>query len=160
MGYITEKLTVEDCIKIQEDFSKKIPEDFSEFLKDLACERGAKYSDPAAFNTAFGEIYLENGWYIDRKRNCYSLSFIWEPGVKRVGLFVDGETFVLESYFRSDTLKPINIKDKNKLEIIKKEAESALDVMFNGFFHVRLYSFSRVSFRLAIRHYKRTSNKK
>ncbi|WP_431689103.1 hypothetical protein [Hahella sp. NBU794] len=133
MSYILERLTPDDCIRVQDDLRG----DWSDHLLETAHKRGAKPGISFEYATPYGDICHLNPWVIDRNRNYYATEISYVLGVGRVLLYLDGEKYLLETEYQTRTLKPLAIEDNEKKNWVKSEVIKALSVLNRGKYYFK-----------------------
>ncbi|WP_250656916.1 hypothetical protein [Alkalimarinus coralli] len=137
MGYVKEKLTPENCIRIQNDLANELPTVMPELWQNKSHIRGPKPGVPQDYETPFGYISTNDPWVIDRERNYYAAWVVYVFEVKRILLFLDGEIYLLETEVKSRVLKPLQIEDISKRDRVKEEAKAAIKVLLRGGYYFK-----------------------
>ncbi|WP_250656911.1 hypothetical protein [Alkalimarinus coralli] len=137
MGYVKEKLTPENCIKIQNDLANEVPKGLPDFWKKKAHVRGSMSGVPTDYETPLGVVSDYNYWVFDRERNFYAVRLTYVLEVKSIVLFLDGEIHLLETEPMSQVLKPLQIEGIEKGKNVKREAELAIDALYDGSYYFK-----------------------
>ncbi len=136
MGYVKEKLTPENCIRIQNDLANEAPNN-SELWQIQEHKKGPRPDRPTNYNTPRGELSTDDSWVIDKERNYYAARLTYVLELRTIVLFLDGEVYVLETEDKSRVLKPIEIEDVDKRKVVIAEAKAAIRVLYRGHYYFK-----------------------
>lgn len=137
MGYVKEKLTPENCIRIQNDLANEPPRGHPDVWQMQEHKKGPRPDCPTNYKTPRGELSTDDSWVVDRERNYYAARLTYVLELRTIVLFLDGEIYVLETEDKSRVLKPLEIEDADKQKIVEEEAEAAIDALYRGRYYFK-----------------------
>ena len=137
MGYVKERLTPENCVRIQNDLANETPKGLPDYWQKKAHIRGPVPGIPTDYETPLGVVSDYNSWAIDKERNCYIVSLTYVLEVTSILLFLNGEIHLLETEPMGQVLRSLQIKDIKKRKEVRQEVDLALDVWCDGSYYFR-----------------------